>query len=70
MERRYFTVREIGQYLGRSEQAIRDLACRRKLPYRKFCGRLMFDKGEIDRVIDVSEGVRLEEVSDSKSVRT
>ena len=30
----------------------------------------MFDKGEIDRVIDVSEGVRLEEVSDSKSVRT
>jgi hypothetical protein len=66
MEKRFFNTKELGQYIGRTPQAVRDLACRRKLPYRKFCGRLMFDKSEIDRLINTSSGVLPEEIEGLK----
>ena len=62
MEKRFLNTKELSHYLGRTQQAIRDLACRRKLPYRKFCGRLMFDKSEIDKLINASSGVLPEEL--------
>ena len=41
--------KEVAQYLKRSPSAIRNLVMRRKIPYRKAGGRLIFFKEEIDR---------------------
>jgi excisionase family DNA binding protein len=59
MEKSYFTTKQLSQYIGRSEQAISDLVCRKAIPYRKSAGRLLFRKAEVDRWIDVSGGLSL-----------
>ena len=59
---RYLTVDQIGNYLKRSPGAIRNLVLRRKIPFRKPGGRLLFDREEIDNWIKNSEGVCLDEL--------
>jgi len=60
MQQHYFTTKQLSQYIGRSPQAIRDLVCRKAIPYRKPAGRLLFKKDEIDRWIDMSGGLTIE----------
>ncbi len=56
-EHRYLTVAELSEYIKRSRPAIRMLILRRQIPFRKPSGRLLFDIEEIDRWIQISEGV-------------
>lgn len=56
-----YTTEQLSAYLGRSPQAIRDLVYRREIPYRKPGGRLLFLKHEIERWIEVSGGLSLEQ---------
>jgi excisionase family DNA binding protein len=60
----YFTVKEASQYLKRSPGAIRNLVLRRKIPFRKPSGRLIFDKNEIDKWVKESPGISFEEITD------
>ena len=59
------TVYQLSQLIGRSPAAIRNLVMRRKIPYRKPGGRLVFLEEEIEEWIDQSEGVRLEDIGGS-----
>lgn len=63
----YLTVEELSEYLKRTPGAIRNLVLRRKVPYRKPGGRLLFEKSEIDRWIKEAPGISYEEISNSES---
>jgi excisionase family DNA binding protein len=56
----YLTVKECAEYLHRSQGALRNLILRRRIPYRKPQGRVLFIKEEIDKWVEFSEGVTLE----------
>lgn len=58
-----FIVEQAAEYLTKSPGAIRNLVMRRKIPYRKVSGRLYFFQDELDRWLDNSPGVRLEDLS-------
>jgi len=62
LEAKYLTVNELSIYIKRSQGAIRNLVLRRVIPFRKPAGRLLFDKTEIDKWIQQSEGVSFEEL--------
>lgn len=62
----YLNVRELSQYIKRSEGAIRNLVLRRQIPFRKPSGRLIFSKEEIDLWIQKSEGISIEELTERK----
>jgi len=47
---------------GRTENGIRGLVKRRAIPFRKVGGRLVFIRSEIERWIDGSPGVSLEDL--------
>ena len=59
---KYLTVFELSEYLRRSPGSIRNLVLRRKIPFRKPVGRLLFDKDEIDLWIKDSGGIGLNEI--------
>ena len=58
----YLSVKELSGYLKRSEGAVRNLVLRRKIPFRKPGGRLLFDRSQIDMWIKQSEGVGIEDL--------
>ena len=60
--KKYLTVLELSEYIKRSPGAIRQLCLRRAIPYHKPGGRLLFNVEEIDRWIQMSEGISLEEI--------
>jgi excisionase family DNA binding protein len=64
---KYFTVKQVSDYLNRSPGAIRNLVLRRAIPYRKPAGRLLFDRDEIDQWIKNSEGISLEELLNGRN---
>jgi excisionase family DNA binding protein len=52
MRQRLMDVHDAAQYLGMTENAIREKASAGDLPYIRIDGRLRFDRREIDRWID------------------
>jgi hypothetical protein len=66
MDERPWDTQDCAFYLGRSPGAIRNLVLRRKIPFRKVGGRLMFLKSEICEWIHESPGVRLEDLTDER----
>ena len=58
------TIDELSHHIKRSKGAIRNLVLRRKIPYRKPAGRLLFDAEEIERWVKTSEGITLDEILD------
>lgn len=58
----YLTVQGLSLYIKRSPGAVRNLVLRRAIPYRKPCGRLLFDRAEIDAWFRESQGIGLEEI--------
>ena len=46
--------------------AIRNLVYRRKIPFRKCGGRLVFVRSEIERWVQYSEGMTFDEFKNSK----
>jgi excisionase family DNA binding protein len=59
MDRQYLNTKQLSEYLGRSEKAVRELAFRRAIPFRKPAGRLLFIREEIDQWIELSGGFSL-----------
>jgi excisionase family DNA binding protein len=64
--RQYLTVLELSEYIKRSPGAIRNLVMRRRIPFRKPAGRLLFDQSEIDRWIQQSEGISLNAIEETR----
>jgi len=64
MEEEYLNSSETGILIKRSPAAIRNLVLRRRIPYRKVGGRLIFIREELEKWITDSPGVRLEEIQD------
>jgi predicted DNA-binding transcriptional regulator AlpA len=61
-EKCILNTREIGELIGRSPPAIRNLVLRRAIPYRKVAGRLIFLREEILKWIEDAPGVRPEDL--------
>jgi hypothetical protein len=57
-----FSTDQAASYLNRTPGAIRNMVMRRQLPYRKFCGRLVFFKDEIDLLEDRSPGITVDKI--------
>jgi excisionase family DNA binding protein len=60
--RQFLTVFEVSELLGRSPSAIRNLVMRKRIPYRKLAGRLIFFPEEIETWITRAEGLEINEV--------
>ena len=56
------TTDHLRAFLSRSPGAIRNMVARRKIPFRKVAGRLLFLRCEIDRWIDEAPGIRPEDL--------
>jgi hypothetical protein len=61
-DKEYLNSKETGEILGTSPAAIRNLVLRRKIPFRKPAGRLIFIRTEIEQWIMDSPGVRPEDI--------
>lgn len=61
----YFSINELSLYLKRSPGALRNLVLRRRIPYRKPGGRILFDKSEIDEWIKKSPGLSMKEIEEN-----
>lgn len=59
----YLTVNDLSKIIGRSPAAIRNLVLRRRIPFRKPGGRLLFLTDEIEHWIEESEGIKLEDLN-------
>ena len=62
MDSPHFSTEEVAEYLRRTPGAVRNLVLRRKIPFRKPGGRLLFIKEEIDGWVRSGKGVSLEEI--------
>ena len=57
-----WSIKKTSEYLDRSEGAVRNLVLRRKIPFRKVGGRLMFIEQEIATWADNSPVVKLSDM--------
>jgi hypothetical protein len=55
----YFNTKEVATLIGRTPGAVRNLVLRRRIPYRKPGGRLMFLRYEIEAWIEGAPGIKL-----------
>lgn len=62
----YFNTKGVSEYLKRSPAAIRNLVLRRKIPFRKPGGRLIFSKEHMDQWVEMSEGVIVEDLENER----
>ncbi len=58
----YLNTQQLSEYIKRSAAAVRNLVLRRKIPFKKVGGRLLFIRKEIDGWIQMSEGVSLDDL--------
>ena len=59
---KYLNCKECGELINRSPGAVRNLVLRRKIPFRKPGGRLLFIREEIERWIEDSPGLTFQEL--------
>jgi len=59
--------KEAAEFLHRSPGAIRNLVLRRAIPYRKVGGRLLFLRSEVERWIESSSGIKLNDLERERS---
>ena len=57
----YLNTAEAGELIRRSPPAMRNLVMRKQIPFRKVAGRLVFIRSELEKWVEGSPGVRLEE---------
>jgi len=60
--KQYLNSQEAGELIRRSPGAVRNLVLRKQIPFRKVAGRLVFLRSELERWVERSPGVKLEEV--------
>jgi excisionase family DNA binding protein len=56
------SVRQVAEFLGRSEQAVYKLVYRKQLPYRKLGGKVIFIRKELEQYLDQLSGLTVEEI--------
>ncbi len=61
-----FNTEGCAEFICRTPGAVRNLVMRRKIPYRKCGGRLLFLKSEIMDWIENAPGLRLEDIVKEK----
>lgn len=54
---RYLDVAACAVYLGRSQDAVRHMVKRGQIPHRKWHGRVIFDREELDRCFHRQPGI-------------
>ena len=59
----YWDTAEVAKAIKKTPAAVRNLVLRRKIPFRKPAGRLLFIKSEIRKWVADAPGVRLEDIS-------
>lgn len=57
----FLDIEQVAKKLHRTPGALRNLVMRRKIPFRKAGGRLMFIENEIEKWIQESPGLTLEQ---------
>lgn len=60
----YWDVNQLSREIHRTPAAIRNLCLRRKIPFRKPAGRLVFVVEEIRQWVDRAAGLRLEDLDE------
>jgi excisionase family DNA binding protein len=66
MDKRFLSVKEAAQYLGRSEKSIYISVGRRQIPFPKWGKKLVFDREELDKFISSLPGMTFDDVLASK----
>ncbi len=56
------SLQEAADFTRRTPRAVRSLVLRRKIPFRKLAGRLIFIEAEIQAWIEKAPGVHLENI--------
>ena len=67
MDQEIFNTEECGTFIKRTPGAMRNLVMRRKIPFRKVGGRLVFLKSEIVEWIENAPGVRLKDLEGNQN---
>ncbi len=62
----FLNSKEAGEMIRRSPAAVRNLVLRRRIPYRKNGGRLIFIRSELEKWVRDSPGVSLDEIQDER----
>ena len=62
-------VTAVAGWLGVSEDMIRARVARQLIPYRKWGGRIIFRRSEVDRYFEQLEGVSVEEALTNEKAR-
>ena len=57
---------ETANYLRRSEGSLRKLVLRKKIPFRKVAGRVVFIQSEIINWVQESPGVKIEDAKNGE----
>ena len=58
----FLNTKQAGQFIQRSPAAVRNLVLRRRIPFRKPGGRLMFIRSELVQWIKESPGLPLQDI--------
>lgn len=64
MDKRILSLKEVAQYLGKTENAPYLSVARREVPFRKWGKRLVFDRVALDQFVETLPGVRVDEALD------
>lgn len=64
----FMNTEQVGRFINRSPGAVRNLVMRRKIPFRKPGGRLVFLRSEIEEWIKQAPGLTLEEWNNERNI--
>ena len=61
---RWLSIKQLGNYLGRSVQSIRKDVREKRLPATRIGGQIKFDKHDIDQLLEARKIVSVEQLID------
>jgi len=68
VKKQIWNTKEVGEFLGRSPAAVRNLVLRRCIPYRKLAGRLIFLKSEMEEWIHDAPGISINKLKSNNEI--
>ena len=67
---RWLSIKQLGNYLGRSVQSIRKDVREKRLPATRIGGQIKFDKHDIDQLLEARKIVSVEQLIDEANLTT
>jgi excisionase family DNA binding protein len=67
---RWLSIKQLGNYLGRSVQSIRKDVREKRLPATRIGGQIKFDKRDIDQLLEARKIVSVEQLIDEANLTT